>query len=502
MEKSKNNKRELKIVFSSEIYDELKYVFRKDQLKNIIYRPMIIDEKRWLCSCGYETENDVCPICGMEKNTVFSKVNANYLIRHRKMRLARHTKSDENKKAMMAQMIKPTKKQKQKKNNKRLGTLIGVLVLCIALVISFVMIFGSANEERPPVEQTTETPTTPTSTDTQSPETDTPTSDNATESTPADDTTEPPASETTPPETDPPATEPPVNNDGQPTVVPTENVTVNVATVPEGKVASGASGNTSMGGLVYSGTSFDYIAKDGITVLDKNGNVNSVLTTSKALTLSGNDKYIVYVAEDNTLHVIDVETKKDTPFTAKAKSVAVAFDRIYYTPFGENGLYSIDFDGKGKQILTDKEVFALNATADKLYFSTSESLCVLSSKDGPVQTFCPDGACATSIIEITNFVFYTAKDGKLKYYNPNRPAGYSVEYPVYIGNVTALIAFENRVYIRVDNAGNISWRTTTWQEGTKLFDAGKFTATSITTPSIFVTNNAIFDGELNRTSIQ
>ncbi|MBR6681562.1 MAG: hypothetical protein IKL40_01100, partial [Clostridia bacterium] len=63
-------------------------------------------------------------------------------------------------------------------------------------------------------------------------------------------------------------------------------------------------------------------------------------------------------------------------------------------------------------------------------------------------------------------------------------------------------AFENRVYIRVDNAGNINWRVTTWEEGTKLFDVNKFVATDITTPSIFVTNNAVFDGELNRTSIQ
>lgn len=502
MEKSPNNKRELKIVFSPEIYDELKYVFRKDQLKNIIYRPMIINEKRWLCSCGFETESEVCPICGMEKNTVFSKVNANYLIRHRKMRIARHTKSNESKKAMMAQMIKPTKQQKQNKNKKKTGTFIGVLVLCIALVISFVMIFGSANNEQPPVDQTTLSTTAPFETDNQTPETDLTTENNGTENPPSSDTTNTPATDTPETNTNPPETDPFIPDSEQPTVVPTENVTENVATVPDGKVASGASGNTYMGGLVYSGTSFDYIAKDGITVLDKNGNKTSVLTENKVIALGGSDKHIVYIAEDHRIHVIELATGSVTAFGMKADSVTVAFDKIYYTPQGEKGLCSVGFDGKDKQIITDKEVFALNVTADKLYFSTSESLCVLSSKDGPVKTFCSDGAYATSIVEITNFVFYTAKDGKLKYYNPNKPIGYSIEYPVYIGNVTAVVAYENRVYIRVDNAGNISWRVTTWQEGTKLFDASKFVATDITTPSIFVTNNAVYDGELNRKTIQ
>ncbi len=504
MEKTQNNKRELKIVFSSEIYDELKYVFRKDQLKNIIYRPMIIDEKRWLCSCGFETEAEVCPVCGMEKNTVFSRVNANYLMRHRKNRLARHSKSDENKKAMMAQMIKPTKKQKPKKNNKRTGTLIGVLVLCVALVVSFVMIFGSANNEQPTVDQTTESPTTPFITDTQSPETDTQTGDNITESTPSADTTntpvtDPPATEPSPPETDPF-----IPDSEQPTVIPSVNVTTNVATIPNGTVPVGASGNTGMGGLVYSGIEFDYIAKDGITVLDKNGKVSSVLTNNKALSLSGNDKYIAYIAEDNSLHVIDLQTKSDIAFDIKADTVTVAFDRLYYVPFDENGLRSVGFDGKSRQILSDKEVFALNATADKLYFSTSESLCVLTSKDGPVNTFCTDGAYATGIIEMSNFVFYTDKNGVLKFYNPDKASGFSTEYPVFVGKVTAIIAYENRIYLRVERTdiGTVWHSTKPESVSQRIFDNKNFESTGITTDSLFVTTNAVYDGELNRTQIQ
>ncbi len=502
MEKTKNTKRELKIVFSSEIYDELKYVFRKDQLENIIYRPMIIDEKRWQCSCGFETETEVCPICGMEKNTVFSKVNANYLIRHRKARLARHSKANESKKVMMAQMIKPTKKQKQKQSNKKIGSLIGVLCLCVALIVSVVIIFGSGNTEKPPVTQTTDKNTTNTPESTPK-VTDTATGDKSPESTPGvSDTTNTPATEA--PSTDAPTTEAPVTDNAEPIIIQNIPTNANIATLAVGKWATGASGNTSMGGLVYSAAEFDYIAKDGITVFDKNGKKNSTLTTNKALFITGSDKYIFYIAEDNSLHRIDLETKTDIAFGIKAATVTSTFERLYYTPANEKGLYSCNYDGNNKQVLTDKEVFALNATADKLYFSTSESLCVLSSKDSPVNTFCADGAYATSIIEITNCIFYTAKDGKLKYYNPNKPIGYSVEYPVYIGNVTAVVAYENRIYIRVEypDTQKTLWRSTTWQEGTKLFDVNKFVSTGITTSSLFVTNNAVFDGQLNRVSIK
>ena len=55
----RTSKKELKIVLNAELYDELRYVFRPDQLENIIYKPEIINEKRWLCCCGSESELEI-----------------------------------------------------------------------------------------------------------------------------------------------------------------------------------------------------------------------------------------------------------------------------------------------------------------------------------------------------------------------------------------------------------------------------------------------------------
>ena len=65
--KNNNSKKELKIVLSPELYDELRFTFRPAQLENIIYKPEIINETKWQCCCGSECELDVCPICGMER---------------------------------------------------------------------------------------------------------------------------------------------------------------------------------------------------------------------------------------------------------------------------------------------------------------------------------------------------------------------------------------------------------------------------------------------------
>ena len=89
----KTSKKELKTVLNAEIYDEMRFVFRPDQLENIIYKPEMLGDKKWQCCCGSESELEICPICGMEKHTVFSKVNAGYLAHHRKTRIARKRKA-------------------------------------------------------------------------------------------------------------------------------------------------------------------------------------------------------------------------------------------------------------------------------------------------------------------------------------------------------------------------------------------------------------------------
>ncbi len=495
----KKTKKELKFVFSPEIYDELKYAFRPDQLENVIYKPELKDEKVWQCCCGSESELEICPICGMEKHTVFSKVNANYLARHRKARIARRKKAAESKKTMMAsQMLQ--KNNKKKTSDSKKGTLIGILFLCIAIIICFVIIFTTEKQEPAPIDSSTssyaDNTTEPISSETDD-QSDSGTGDDESSNEPPTDTSTPDTTDTTPPET---TTTPPDSTEpNEPLSVPTVEANDSVATVEDGKWPAGASGNTAMGGLFFSGKEYDYIAKDGITILDKNGNTTAVLSNNKALFLTGNDSYIFYIDENSNIHKIDLKTSQDTNFSVKSKYMTVCFDELYYTGEDGKGLYACDFDGVKTKILTNLEIFALNATADKLYFSTSKSLCVVSSKDANVVSFCKDGAKATSVIEITGCVFYTS-GGKLKFHNPNRPAGYSVEYPLYNVNITAVTAYENRVYVRAESydGTSVMWHSTVWTPGTKLFNTASFTKTGVTTLSLYVTNNAVYDGQLNR----
>ena len=485
----KVSKKELKIVLSAELYDELRFVFRPDQLENIIYKPDMLSEKKWQCCCGSESELEICPICGMEKHTVFSKVNAGYLAHHRKARIARKRKAVQDQQAMMAaQIIKKNKnsKKKDKEKSKKLATLISVLILCIAVILSIAIIFGGGNTSKPDDTKlyTSDSQSTPEQTDDAVPE--------YTE----DDTTvdQPDTTETTPVETAPPETEPP-----EPVVVPTEAINKNPTTIKDGKWPSGASGNVSVGGLVYSAEEYDYIAKDGIKILDKNGAEVGTLTTNAATCITGNGSYVFYVDIANDVHRVNTETNQDVTFKFKAKKIIAYYDELYYTSPDENGLFACSLDGYKTKIVSNLEIFALNCTADKLYFSTSESLAVITSKDGPVSTFCKDGARATSIFEITNCLFYTATDGKLKFFNPAKRTGYSVEYPIYNANIAHVVAYENRVYIKaVKSNGAVTWYTTTWTPGTKLFNPKVMRAVGISTDALYVSNNAIYDGNLNR----
>lgn len=178
-------------------------------------------------------------------------------------------------------------------------------------------------------------------------------------------------------------------------------------------------------------------------------------------------------------------------------------DELYYIPAEGNGLAACNFYGDTTKYVTTMGVYALNCTADKLFFSTDESLAVITTEDGSVTTFCPDGAKATSIMEITECIFYTGTDGRLKFYNPAISATFGVEYPRYNVAITHVSSFDNRVYIRtVDQYTKaVLWFSTKWTPGTKLFNPNVFTSTGVTTDSLYVTNNAIFDGALNRIAV-
>lgn len=487
----RTSKKELKIVLNAELYDELRYVFRPDQLENIIYKPEIINEKRWLCCCGSESELEICPICGMEKHTVLSKVNPGYLAHHRKMRIQRKKKAMQDQQAMMAaQIIKKNKKSTKKNKSvdtKKIGTVIGILLLCIALIASVAIIFGGNSSKDPskkPDETKTNVTTQDNGTTNSSPDTDEPVSD---------ETTVPPVVETDPPETTPP----------EPVVVPNEAVNKNPATLKDGQYAPGASGNTTAGSLVFSGETHDYVAIQGLRVVDKNGAEISVITEKTVLGVTATGSFVFYIDENYNVHRYNTESTEDIILSYRAKQICVFFDEIYYTSPDETGLFAANLDGYRTKIITNLEIFAVSNTADKLYFSTSESLGVITSKDGSALTFCKDGAKATSIFEITNCVFYTAADGKLKFFFPQKKIGFGIEYPIYDVNITHVSAFGNRVYVKTVNprTNAVLWYVTTWTPGTKLFTPAKFRSTGITTESLYVSNNAVYDGNLVRKPI-
>lgn len=513
MEKT-NTKKELKVVLSPELYDELRFIFRPETLENIIYKPEILSETKWQCCCGSESELEVCPICGMEKNTVLSKVNASYLARHRKARIAKKRKAAQEKQALMAaQMLKKTNKaKKDKDNNKKAGTLIGVLFLCVAVIACIFIIFNDKPQDDNPKDTTgttinTTSPedTTAVPEDTTAAPEETTTSPEDTTKSPEDTTTTPEDTTTTPedtttiPEETGPATPPPA----EPIQVPTTVTKEVIATIGEGKWASGAVGNLAAGGLIYTDDQYDYIANNGIRVLDKAGKEVSVLTENKALCLTGSGKYIFYIDEQNNVHRINTETKADLAFSIKASSICTYFDELYYTPFEAKGLYAADFFGNNLKILTLQQVYAISNVAEKLYFSTEESLCVITSKDSNVLSICADGAKATSILEIVDCIFYTSEKGELKFYNPKLSQIPGIEFPRYNVKFTCITAYENRVYIRTVNpyTNVVEWICTRWTPGTRMFAPTSFASTGIYTDSFYATSTAIYDGNFNRRTV-
>lgn len=488
-------KKELKTVLSPDLYDELRFVFRPELLENVIYKPEIINEKKWQCCCGSENELDVCPICGMEKNTVFSKLNAGYLARHRKARIAKKKKAIQDQQAMMAaQMLRKTGKQKKDdEKTRKLGTIIGVVVLCIAIVCSILVLLDDSDEIKNPVD----TVFTAEKTDK-----DDPNNTSAPKESDSPDATTPPESETNPAESE--TTPPEVTAPVVPVEVPSVPATGHVATIGDGKWATGATGNVSAGGRVHTDSQYDYVAKDGITVLDKSGNIVTTLTENKALCITGSGSYIFYVDENYSVHRIDTTNKDDVTFAFKAKSITVYKDELYYIPSEGPGFFAVNFYGDTTKIITKTlNIYAMTVCADKLYFSTDESLAVISSEDGNVTTFCADGAKATSILEITQCVFYVGTDGRLKFFNPYISYSFGVEYPMFHVLFTHVTAYDNRVYVRTYDpaTGQTLWISTVWTPGTQLFSPAVFRSTGVTTNELYVTGSAVYDGYLNRYSV-
>ena len=479
----RTSKKELKIVLTPELYDELRFVFRPDQLENVIYKPEILGEKKWQCCCGSESELEICPICGMEKHTVFSKVNSNYLAHHRKTRIARKRKAMQDQQAMMAaQIVKKNKKTKAKKekSGKKFGAIVGVLILCLAIVAS-VAIIANSDKPKNPNKETVDTTTAIIG------QTTTPTE----ETTIIPDTTIPEPVETTPiVETTPPEV----------IISPVESSNKSPATIKDGAWAAGATGNTSIGGLVYSTEEYDFIALEGIRMIDKNGTEVDELTTNKALALTGNGNYLYYIDEEQLVHRLNIETKQDVTFSFKANKICSYFDELYYTSPEETGLFACNSDGFKTKVATTLDVYALTATADKLYFSTSESLAVITTQEGNVTTFCKNGAKATSILEITGWLFYTTEDGKLNFFYPAKRTGYGSEYPIYNSKITYISAYENKVFVKAVNSRTnaVTWYYTTWTSGTKLFNPYAFKSTGINTEALYVSSTAIYDGNLTR----
>ena len=490
-----NTKKELKVVLSPDLYDELRFTFRPEVLENVIYKPELLGENKWQCCCGSENELDVCPICGLEKNTIFSKINAAYLARHRKARIARKKKAIQDQQAMMAaQILKKNKKTKKDDNkSKKFGTLIGILFLCIALIVSMVMLFGGKDENDIPIESNIGT-----------------TSTDVTEKDPVESTTSPEEEttdstpETTVKETEPETTEPETTEPIKPIEVPITPTQEHVATIGEGKWPTGASGNVTAGGLVYTDGTYDYIGLNGITILDRNGNTVDTLTSNKVPGITGSENYIFYIDEAYSVHRIDKETKEDVTFPYKAKMICSYLDELYYVPNEGPGFYVSNFNGDTIKIITTTlNVYALNTTADKLYYATDESLAVITSKDGAVKTFCPGGAKANSIIEIADCVFFTSPDGILKFYNPALANTYGVEYPVNDVAITHISAYENRIYVRTYNSANgqTLWYFTRWTPGTWMFNPAAFATTGIYTDSLYISATAVYEGNFYRYQI-
>lgn len=492
-----NTKKELKVVLSPELHDELRFTFRPELLENIIYLPEALGNNKWQCCCGSTSELDVCPICGMEKNTVFSKVNAAYLARHRKARIARKKKAVQDQQAMMAaHLLNKNKKQnKPDENTKKFGILVGVIILCAAIIASIAIIFSGNDDPKKPVDTTIDTVQQTSAPDTTAPE------DSETSAPQTDEITEPETQPETEPETTIPETTAPV----VPVEVPITNTTGVISTVANGKWPSGASGNVSVGGLVYTDGEYDYIASNGITVLDKSGNTVSTLTANKALGITGSGTYIFYIDEQYSVHRIDITSKNDITFPFKARMICAYYDELYYAPAEGPGFFASNFYGdKTKIITTTLNIYALNNTADKLYFSTDESLAVITSQDGAVTTFCPDGAKTQSIIEITECIFYTDAKGVLKFYNPKLGPKPGFEYPRHGMNITYVSAFDNRVYVRAVNPSNgaVTWLSTSWISGTWLFNPAAFKPTGVTTDALYITSTAIYDANLNRFAVK
>lgn len=481
-----NIKQELKIVFSPELNEELRFCFYAEQLEKIIYRPVNIDGKKWQCSCGFANEEEVCPSCGMQKNLAFGKINASYLERHRRERLA-----------MMSGLVQKSRKPKKQKTRGFLVALVAIIIISAAALTVFAIAKIGGDQ---PVDNGEITDNAPDSTsgigspdenpdsssesgydqvtgsdtlETKEPETTSATEDTTTQTPP--DTTDLPGTTETDKATQPPDTASPPDTTSSPNTTPNP---------PE---SYSASGNSTMGGRVYSAEEYDYIAKDGISAYDKNGKFVKNITENKADFLCGYGKIIFY-ANDNGIFEINLETGKDTStyVTEKPSKMAVAHNTLYYCLPSDNTLYSMDGTG-GKKVYAGN-VIALEESQGKLYFSAADGLYRVKSNVSEAENINSGGAMCSFIAEMDNLVFYTVWNQLMAYReSDDRRLGV---YGLDGNNYTAIMLCGNRVYYRAESQDGVKW-----YETDILFTYKK--DTGVTTKELYITSGGLYDGNLN-----
>ena len=462
-QKNPNLKQELKIVFSPELTEELKYCFYPEQLAKIKYRPITLDGDRWQCSCGEIASGDTCPNCGMQKTLAFGKINARYLDRHRKERLA-----------MMNTLVRPTRKPK--KSAKSRIAVFAVVLLIAALAVGAIIMISNYGKKNPPP------PVDPIGSDVT---TAAPVSSEDPETTGIPETTKEPESTAAPETTKEPETteSPETTKEPETTKVPeTTSPSQNLPT-PENYLPS--SGNEAMGGEVYSAEKYDYVAKNGLTECDKKGNAVRTLTNEKVSSLCGFGSDLFYVRNGNVC-AYDLTQNVEKVLAEGASSVVTAHETVYFVSSDGRELFRLK-EGKTESVYTGT-VRSMNASAGKLFFSTNDGMYRVVNADAGAENLNPGGAGCSGVVEMDNLFFYTVY-GQLMAYRESDAARLGV-YGLDGWQYTAIIACGDRVYYRAEQNGAV-----TWFETNILFQYKR--DTGVHTKNLYVTSGGLYDGELN-----
>jgi len=404
-------KQELKIVFSPELNEELKYCFYPEQLEKIIFRPLILDETRWQCSCGSVCEGDCCPVCGMQKNLAFGKINAMYLEKHRKERLA-----------MMSTLVKPAKKPKKSLGG-RLSVIVAVILIA-ALAVAAIALIATRGEEKP-VDGTVDPGTSESApavtsggeTDPISSGDDSSSSDPSSESiaspettTDAPETTETPETTTDAPETTTEApettTQAPETTTAAPetttqapetTAAPAVTAPAPSANLPTPESYEPSVGNATMGGKVYSAEKQDYVVLNGsLKEYGKDGTAVRTLKDSGVSLVSGEGQTLYFALKEG-VYALDLSTGREDKLAIEGEvdRMTAVHGALYYHSKTDNALYRYA-DGKSA-LLASGRVYALEASAGKVYFSTSDGLFRVKDGSADAENINPAGGQCSSI---------------------------------------------------------------------------------------------------------